>query len=63
MNIISIAILVALAFTIGVLLTGLIAMTRGGEFNKKHANTLMRMRVIAQFVAVILIAIFAFTHD
>ena len=62
MSILSISILVALAFTLGVLLTGLIAMAKGGEFNQKHANTLMRMRVISQFVAVMLIVLFAFTN-
>lgn len=38
-----------------ILLTGIGGFAKGGEFNKKHANRLMRWRVIAQFVAVILL--------
>ncbi|MEM7296154.1 MAG: twin transmembrane helix small protein [Pseudomonadota bacterium] len=42
----------------GILLMGLGAFTKGGEFNRKHANKLMRWRLAAQFLAVILILIF-----
>lgn len=46
---------VALLMTLGVLFTGLISMARGGEFNRKHGNRLMRWRVICQGVAVLLL--------
>ncbi len=60
MSIAQIVVLIALMVTLGTLLTGVIGMARGGEFNRKYGNKLMRMRVIAQFTALILIAIFAF---
>ena len=47
----------ALGLTLLVLFVGLISMVRGGEFNKKYANKLMRLRVLLQAIA---IAIFAF---
>ncbi len=59
MTILNIMIVVALATTLGILFFGLISMARGGEFNKKHSNKLMRMRVIAQFITIILLGIFA----
>jgi hypothetical protein len=51
-------IITALLATLGVLLFGVITMARGGEFNAKHSNKLMRARVVFQFVAVALIAIY-----
>jgi Hypoxia induced protein conserved region len=48
--------LIAMLITAGVLATGIIGMARGGEFNAKYGNKLMRARVIAQGVA---LAIFA----
>ena len=40
---------------LGVLFIGVFAMVRGGEFNRKYGNKLMRLRVILQFTAVALI--------
>ena len=51
-----VALLIAMLITLGVLATGIIGMARGGEFNAKYGNKLMRARVIAQGVA---LAIFA----
>ncbi|MFM2390627.1 MAG: hypothetical protein RLZZ437_2182 [Pseudomonadota bacterium] len=42
---------------LGVLLLGIGSFGKGGEFNRKHANKLMRYRVIGQFVAVVLVMI------
>jgi len=42
-----------------ILILGVGSFARGGEFNRKHANRLMRYRLTAQFVAVILIVAFA----
>ena len=42
--------LAALA-TLGILVTGMVAMIRGGEFNQKYGNRLMRWRVVAQVIA------------
>ncbi len=41
-----------------ILLTGIGGFARGGEFNRKHANRIMRYRIAAQFVAIVLIRIF-----
>jgi len=38
-----------------VLIMGIATFTKGGDFNRKHGNKLMRYRIYAQFVAVILI--------
>tara|TARA_B100001939_G_C16855728_1_gene579522 strand:+ start:332 stop:541 length:210 start_codon:yes stop_codon:yes gene_type:complete len=40
-----------------VLTTGIISMLRGGDFNKKWGNKLMRARVILQAIAVLLIVL------
>ena len=42
-----------------ILILGVGSFARGGEFNRKHANRLMRYRLAAQFAAVILIVAFA----
>lgn len=41
-----------------ILFTGIIGFVRGGEFNRKYGNKLMRARIIAQAIAVVLILIF-----
>lgn len=51
-------ILIAVFAVLVVLMIGLGGFAGGGAFNKKNANKLMRYRIIAQFVAVILIVIF-----
>ncbi|MCB5410965.1 twin transmembrane helix small protein [Pseudogemmobacter faecipullorum] len=42
-----------------ILMFGIGVFARGGEFNRRHANRLMRWRLIAQFIAVVLIVAFA----
>ncbi|PZO62925.1 MAG: twin transmembrane helix small protein [Paracoccus denitrificans] len=41
-----------------ILATGIGGFARGGEFNRRNANRLMRWRIIAQAVAVLLILLF-----
>ncbi len=43
---------------LAVLMVGVYGFARGGEFNKKYANKIMRWRLILQFVAVLLILAF-----
>lgn len=50
-------VMIAMFVTLGVLATGIIGMARGGEFNAKYGNKLMRARVIAQGVALALFAL------
>lgn len=52
----------ALLIVFVVLATGVISMVRGGEFNEKYGNKLMRLRVIAQAVAILLLGL-AFLFD
>lgn len=52
------ALLLAMFLTLAILVTGMVAMSRGGEFNRKYGNKLMQARVIMQGIA---IALFAMT--
>ena len=51
-----ILLVLAMAATLGVLFVGLFSMARGGEFNRRNSNKLMRLRIICQAAA---LAIFA----
>lgn len=53
-----ILIAIALLSVVAVLGLGLYSMSRGGEFNRKYGNRLMRLRVALQAVAIGLILIF-----
>ena len=50
-----VVVLIACFIVLGILAMGLGGFGAGGAFNKKHANRLMRYRIGAQFVAVLLI--------
>lgn len=41
-----------------ILMIGVGGFAKGGDFNRKHANRLMRWRIYAQFGAVVLILLF-----
>ena len=40
---------------LAVLIIGVGGFARGGEFNRKYANKIMRLRILLQFIAVVLI--------
>jgi hypothetical protein len=40
---------------VGVLSVGLYGMFKGGEFNKKYSNKMMRMRITLQFLALVIL--------
>jgi hypothetical protein len=46
----------ALLLTVAVLFLGLFSMARGGQTDAKWSNRLMRMRVLMQLIAILLIA-------
>jgi hypothetical protein len=48
--------------TLGVLIVGVVSMMRGGEFNKRNSNKLMRARVILQGVTLALLALMFFAR-
>lgn len=50
-------IVIAALATFGALAFGLVSMVRGGEFNARNSNRFMRMRVLLQLAAVVLIGI------
>ena len=50
-----IVVAVAALVVLAILLMGIASFGKGGEFNRKYANKLMRYRIIAQFIAVLLI--------
>ena len=53
-----IIVVIAVLIVLGILLTGIGGFAKGGDFNKKHANRIMRYRIYAQAVAVVLILLF-----
>lgn len=54
------AMVVAVFVVLGILMLGIGAFGKGGDFNRKHANRLMRWRIGAQFFAVLLIILFVY---
>jgi len=50
-------IIAAVAATFLVVLIGVLSMGKGGEFNRKYSNKLMRLRIIMQAIAILLIMI------
>ena len=46
---------IACIVVVAILATGIAGYAKGGEFNKKYGNKLMRWRIGAQFVAILLI--------
>jgi uncharacterized membrane protein affecting hemolysin expression len=54
---------IACLIVLVILAVGIGAFAKGGEFNKKHANRLMRYRIGAQAIAVALIVGFVFIRS
>ncbi|MEZ5798927.1 MAG: twin transmembrane helix small protein [Paracoccaceae bacterium] len=46
-----------------ILIFGIGSFARGGDFNRRNANRIMRWRLYAQFIAVILIVGFAWLRS
>lgn len=57
MNVFTLLLFIAMTAVLGVLVLGLAAFFKGGEFNRKYGNKLMRARVALQALAVILLLI------
>ncbi len=51
-------IVAAMAVVVGILMFGIGSFGKGGEFSRKYSNKMMQWRLIAQFVAVMLILLF-----
>ncbi len=48
---------------LAILAIGIGGFAKGGEFNRKYANKLMRLRIIAQALAVLVIVVFAWARS
>ncbi len=59
----SVAVAAALAAVLGALALGILSMARGGSFNARYGNRLMRLRVILQFAALALIVLAFLLRD
>ena len=53
-----IVVAIAVLIVLFILLTGIGGFAKGGDFNRKHANKIMRYRIYAQAVAIVLILAF-----
>jgi hypothetical protein len=51
---------IACLAVLAVLVVGVGGFARGGEFNRKYGNKLMRLRILLQFIAVVLIVVFVY---
>ena len=49
--------LIACLAVLGILLFGVGSFAKGGDFNRKYANKIMQLRLLAQAIAVVLILI------
>jgi len=54
------AVAASVLLVLGILILGLLGFMRGGEFNRKYANKIMRARIAAQFLAVLLVLAFVY---
>ncbi|MEM8751277.1 MAG: twin transmembrane helix small protein [Pseudomonadota bacterium] len=53
-------ILLAVSAVVIVLMIGIGGFAKGGSFNLKYGNKMMRLRLIAQFIAVVLILAYVY---
>ncbi|SFD07140.1 twin transmembrane helix small protein [Tropicimonas isoalkanivorans] len=51
---------VAVLVVLFILLTGIGGFAKGGDFNRKHANRIMRYRIYAQFVAILVVLLYVY---
>ncbi len=58
-----ILVVIACIAVVIVLAIGIGGFGAGGEFNKKYANKIMRLRLLTQAIAIVLIAIYIFKRQ
>ncbi len=54
---------VVCGIVLAILIIGIGGFAKGGDFNRKYANKLMQLRILAQFLAVIAILVFAWAKS
>jgi xanthine/uracil permease len=52
----------AMIAAIGALLLGVFSMAKGGEFNRRYGNKLMRLRIALQGLAILLFIVFMLAY-
>jgi hypothetical protein len=57
-SVISVLLVLSLIGVAGVLVVGIVGMLRGGDFNKRYGNLLMRARVATQLFAVAMFVLY-----
>ncbi|SEW46483.1 Hypoxia induced protein conserved region [Cognatiyoonia koreensis] len=55
-----ILVLIAVVAVAAIMLFGIGTFGKGGEFNRRNANKIMRWRIGAQFIAILLILLFVY---
>ncbi len=55
-----IAVAVGALIVLAILMVGIGGFAKGGEFNRKHANRIMRYRIGAQAIVVVLLIVFVY---
>ncbi len=53
-------VVVACLSVVAVLMVGIGGFAKGGDFNRKYANKIMRLRLLLQFVAIVLIVAYVY---
>ena len=53
----------AVLIVLGILMFGVGTFGRGGDFNRRNANKIMRWRIYAQGIAVVLILLYVFLRS
>jgi hypothetical protein len=56
-------VIIAMAVVAIIMLIGIGGFGKGGDFNRKYANKIMRLRIVAQFIAVLLILLFVYLRS
>lgn len=53
-------VVISVLIVLVILMIGIGGFAKGGDFNRKHANRIMRYRIAAQAVAVLIILLFIY---
>jgi preprotein translocase subunit SecF len=56
-------VVIACLIVLGILMFGIGGYAKGGDFNRKHANKVMRLRIYAQGVAIALILLYVWLRS
>jgi len=63
MNTLGYLTIAAMLVTAVILIVGIVGFYRGGEFNRRYGNVLMRARVVSQGVTLVLLVLFLLSRS